>query len=126
VVAAEVRALALRCASAAREVNELVSHSTQQVTQGHELVDQAGHMMRQIVERSAEVSRLMSGIAQSTTTQYGDIEQINRAIENMDEGTQQNAALVEEASASAHGLAEQATQLVREVEAFRVQAQEGA
>lgn len=126
VVAAEVRALALRCAAAAREVNDLVSQSTRQVTQGHELVDQAGHMMRQIVERSAEVSRLMSGIAQSTTTQYGDLEQINRAIENMDEGTQQNAALVEEASASAHGLAEQATQLVREVEAFRVQAQEGA
>lgn len=122
VVAAEVRALALRCAAAAREVGELIGQSTGQVTRGHELVDHAGRMMRQIVERSAEVSRLMSGIAQSTSAQYGDIEQINRAIDHMDEGTQQNAALVEEASASAHGLAQQATQLVREVEAFRVEA----
>ena len=120
VVAAEVRALALRCATAAHEVNALVGQSTQQATQGQQRVEQAGHMMRQIVERNAEVSRLMSGIARSTSAQYEDIEQINRAIEQMDEGTQQNAALVEEASASAHGLAQQATQLVREVEAFRV------
>jgi methyl-accepting chemotaxis protein len=118
VVATEVRSLAQRCAAAAAEVKQLIGTSTLKVAQGHALVDRAGQMMRRIVDSTGEVSRLMSEISDSTAAQYEDIERVNRAIGRMDDGTRQNAALVEEASASAHELEQQAANLVVAVEAF--------
>ncbi len=120
VVASEVRSLAQRSATAAREVKALIGESMRTVEQGHELVDETGQTMRQIVSRIGEVSGLMSALASSASEQYDGIERINRAIVHMDEGTQQNAALVEEASASAHGLEQQAAHLVRTVAAFQL------
>ncbi len=120
VVAAEVRSLAQRSATAAKEVKDLIGESMRKVEQGHQLVDETGQTMREIVTRIGEVSSLMSALANSSAEQYDGIERINRAITHMDEGTQQNAALVEEASASAHGLEQQAAHLVRTVAAFQL------
>jgi methyl-accepting chemotaxis protein len=120
VVATEVRSLAQRSAAAAREIKELIEGSVQQVAIGADLVDQAGRTMHQIVDSVARVATLMSEIAVASREQSRGIEEINNAVTQMDEGTQQNAALVEQAAAAAHSLRDQTHQLAGLVARFQL------
>ncbi len=120
VVATEVRSLAQRSAAAAREIKELIEGSVRQVATGAELVDQAGRTMHEIVDSVARVATLMSEIAVASREQSRGIEEINNAVTQMDEGTQQNAALVEQAAAAAHSLRDQTHQLASLVARFQL------
>ncbi|GHA90365.1 methyl-accepting chemotaxis protein [Cognatilysobacter bugurensis] len=120
VVAAEVRSLAQRSANAAKEIKQLIADSTVKTVQGNELVQRAGKTMSEVLTSVRSVSELVSGISAASAEQTAGIEQVNQAITHMDEGTQQNAALVEEASASARALEQQAEQLVQTVAVFRL------
>jgi methyl-accepting chemotaxis protein len=122
VVATEVRNLAQRSAAAAREIKGLIVDSVQKVEQGGHLVDQAGHTMQEIVQSVARVTDIMSEISSASAEQVLGIEQINQAIAQMDDMTQQNAALVEQASASASAMQQQAGALVQLVSVFRAEA----
>ncbi len=108
VVAAEVRNLAQRSASAAKEIKVLISAATEQVDCGAKLVDQTGATMREIVSSVQRVSEMIGNITRSSNEQAAGIEQINQAILQMDRTTQENAALVEEAAAAASALQDQA------------------
>jgi methyl-accepting chemotaxis protein len=105
VVAGEVRSLAQRSAAAAKEIKGLIGDSTDKVTDGYRLVEQAGHTMDEIVNAVKRVTDIMGEISAASTEQSQGIEQVNQAIAQMDETTQQNAALVEEAAAAAESLA---------------------
>ncbi|WP_246455111.1 methyl-accepting chemotaxis protein [Thermomonas brevis] len=118
VVAGEVRALAQRSAGAAKEIKQLIEESVGKVTDGSQLVRQAGSTMSEIVASVQRVTDIMADISAASQEQSSGIEQVNQAITQMDEGTQQNAALVEEASASAESMRQQAAQLVEAVAAF--------
>lgn len=120
VVAAEVRSLAQRSAGAAKEIKQLITDSVSKVEEGSALVDQAGKTMGEIVGSVKRVTDIMADISAASQEQSSGIEQVNQAITQMDEGTQQNAALVEEASASAESMRHQATALVEAVSAFRI------
>ena len=120
VVAAEVRALAQRSAEAAKEIKALIGSSTERVDQGAALVAQAGDTMQDIVEAVGRVSDLMAEISAASQEQSTGIEQVNQTITHMDGVTQQNAAMVEQASAAAHSLQEQADALARAVAVFRM------
>ncbi len=120
VVAGEVRSLAQRSASAAKEIRGLIADSVAKVDNGGRLVDEAGATMQEIVQEIARVAALMSGIAAASAEQTLGIEQVNTAIGQMDGVTQQNAALVEEAAAAAGSLQDQAASLARLVGTFRV------
>ena len=120
VVASEVRNLAQRSAAAAKEIKTLINDSVEKVDAGGRLVDQAGTTMEEIVQSITRVTDIMSEIASATTEQTMGIEQINMAIAQMDEVTQQNAALVEEAAAAAGSLEDQAATLARVVSVFNV------
>ena len=120
VVAAEVRSLAQRSAGAAKEIKQLITDSVVKVEEGSALVDTAGRTMGEIVGSVKRVTDIIADISAASQEQSSGIEQVNQAITQMDEGTQQNAALVEEASASAESMRQQATQLVEAVSAFRV------
>jgi methyl-accepting chemotaxis protein len=120
VVAAEVRSLAQRSANAAKEIKQLITDSSLKVEEGSALVDQAGRTMAEIVGSVKRVSDIIADITAASAEQSAGIEQVNQAITHMDEGTQQNAALVEEASASARALEQQAEQLVQTVAVFRI------
>ncbi len=122
VVAAEVRSLAQRSASAAKEIKELIGDSVRSVDDGSELVDQAGASMQEIMSSVQRVADIMSEITAATNEQRSGIEEVNRAITQMDEVTQQNAALVEQAAAAAESLQEQADHLVQAVSVFRLDA----
>jgi len=119
VVASEVRSLAQRSASAAKEIKSLISDSVDKVTTGNRLVEQAGKTMNEIVMSVKRVTDIMSEITAASQEQSSGIEQVNQAIAQMDETTQQNAALVEQASASARSLEEQAAHLVGAVRRFK-------
>jgi methyl-accepting chemotaxis protein len=121
VVAAEVRSLAQRSAGAAKEIKQLITDSVLKVEEGSELVDHAGRTMGEIVTSVKRVTDIIADIAAASVEQSTGIEQVNQAIVQMDEGTQQNAALVEEASASARSLEQQAEQLVQTVATFRLE-----
>ncbi len=112
VVAAEVRNLAQRSASAAREIKELITGSVQQVETGSSLVTDAGQTMDAVVEQVRSVSRLINSVTQSSAEQNQGIGHINVAIGRLEGNTQQNAALVEEIAAAAAALREQAQALV--------------
>ncbi len=118
VVAAEVRNLAQRSAAAAKEIKTLINDSVEKVDAGGKLVDQAGVTMREIVQSITRVTDIMSEIASASMEQTVGIEQVNAAIAQMDEVTQQNAALVEEAAAAAGSLQEQAATLAEVVSIF--------
>lgn len=120
VVASEVRNLAHRSATAAREINILINDSVGNVELGNDLVMQAGTTMRDIENGISEVSNLISEIASSTAEQALGIEQVNAAITQMDGVTQQNAALVGEATISAAALKAEAVHLAQVVSTFKI------
>jgi len=120
VVAAEVRNLAQRSASAAKEIKTLIDDSVHKVEVGTQLVDDAGKTMEEIVNAIKRVTDIMSEISTASSEQSQGIEQVNQAITQMDEVTQQNAALVEEAAAAAESLEEEAQSLTKSVSAFKV------
>ena len=120
VVAGEVRNLAQRSASAAKEIKELISESVNKVSNGYKLVETAGKTMEEIVESTQRVSSIMTEISSASEEQRTGIIQLNQAITSMDETTQQNAALVEEAAASAQSLEDQASNLTQAVGVFKI------
>lgn len=120
VVAGEVRSLAQRAAAAAGEIKSLIGDSVEKVEDGTKLVAQAGKTMEEIVSAIRGVTTIMSEIRSASVEQTSGIEQVNQAIGQMDEVTQQNAALVEQAAAGAESLEEQAQNLSVTVGRFRV------
>ncbi|WP_338846406.1 methyl-accepting chemotaxis protein [Massilia sp. W12] len=122
VVASEVRSLAQRSASAAKEIKSLIGDSVEKVDLGAQLVDEAGQTMNLIVSSVKQVADIMGEITSATQTQSAGIEEINVAISQMDEMTQQNAALVEQAAAAAESMEEQAHILHEAVRAFKLNA----
>jgi methyl-accepting chemotaxis protein len=122
VVAAEVRSLAQRSAGAAKEIKTLIGDSVGKVENGTKLVAQAGQTMEEIVTSVKRVTDIMGEITAASAEQSSGIEQVNQAITQMDEVTQQNAALVEEASAAARSLEEQSGSLTESVSVFRIAA----
>ena len=120
VVASEVRNLAQRSAAAAKEIKTLIGDSSGKVADGSRLVADAGATMAEIVDSVRRVTDIMGEISAASLEQTAGIEQINVAVAQMDEGTQQNAALVEEAAAAAAALREQSTKLAQAVSVFRI------
>jgi len=120
VVAGEVRSLAHRSAAAAKEVKELITDSVDKVGSGARLVDQAGATMGEIVGSVRRVTDIIGEITAATGEQRAGIGQINDAVTQMDQVTQQNAALVEEAAAASAAMQDQARQLARVVSVFKV------
>jgi methyl-accepting chemotaxis protein len=120
VVAGEVRTLAQRSAAAAKEIKELIGDSVAKVNAGTVLVDEAGATMEQIVGSVRKVHDIMAEITEAGQRQSQGIEQIGRAIDDMDQTTQQNAALVEEASAAAESLSDQTVQLSAALAVFKL------
>jgi methyl-accepting chemotaxis protein len=120
VVAGEVRNLAQRSAAAAKEIKGLIGDSVEKVEGGAKLVSEAGQTMREIVASVKRVTDIMSEIAAASLEQSSGIEQVNQAIVSMDESTQQNAALVEQAAAAAESLEQQAVTLADSTARFRV------
>ncbi|WP_316351661.1 methyl-accepting chemotaxis protein [Cronobacter dublinensis] len=120
VVAGEVRTLASRSATAAKEIGALITEANQRVENGAELVASAGEAMEDIVGSVAKVREIMDEIARACTEQSRGIAQIGQAMSEMDTTTQQNAALVEESSAAASSLEEQARELEQMVAVFNV------
>ncbi len=123
VVAGEVRTLAQRSAQAAREVKDLIEQSTSNVDSGAEQVRAAGDTMQEIVASVQRVTQIMAEITEASTEQSIGIDQINRAVTQMDDVTQQNAALVEEAAAAASSLEEQAKRLAATAASFKLPAE---
>ncbi|WP_438971110.1 methyl-accepting chemotaxis protein [Methylophaga sp.] len=107
VVASEVRNLAQRSAAAAKEIKELINDSGEKVREGSSLVDESGRTLEEIVDGAKKVGDIISEIAAAGAEQTSGIEQVNKAVTQMDEMTQQNAALVEEAAAASESLDEQ-------------------
>ena len=126
VVATEVRNLAQRSAGAAKQIKDLIGDSSGKVQAGTRLVREAGQTMGEIVDSIASVSGKMQEIAAASAEQSIGIEQVNQAVGQMDEVTQQNAALVEEAAAAAASLQDQAARLTRAVAVFSLQGQASA
>ncbi|RQS05388.1 hypothetical protein DIE07_26685 [Burkholderia sp. Bp9002] len=120
VVAGEVRSLAQRSATAAKEIRALIGESVERVRNGSTLVGQAGTTMGEILQAVARVTDIMGEIAAASEEQASGITQVGRAVTQMDQVTQQNAALVEEAAAAAASLQEQAARLRDAVGSFRV------
>lgn len=120
VVAAEVRNLAQRSATAAKEIKSLIGTSVERVESGSRQVDEAGRTMHEIVASIQKVTALMGNISTASNEQSVGIEQVNQAINQMDDNTQQNAAMVEEAAAAAESLEEQAMSLAESVATFKV------
>jgi methyl-accepting chemotaxis protein len=126
VVAQEVRALAQRSAEAAKEIKTLISASTRQVEAGVGLVGQTGDALRGIVAKVAEIDALIVQISASAQEQATGLHQVNTAVNQMDQVTQQNAAMVEETTAATHSLKGQTAELVSLISAFRVGARQDA
>ncbi|MDP3539191.1 MAG: methyl-accepting chemotaxis protein [Azonexus sp.] len=120
VVATEVRALALRTAQAAKEISALIRESASKVEHGTTQAERAGQSMNEIMGAISNLSAIVASISSASMEQTIGIEQVNRAVAQMDEVTQQNAALVEEAAAAAESLEEQSQQLQRQVSAFKL------
>ncbi len=120
VVASEVRSLAGRSATAAKEIKELIQDSVKKVEDGSVLVTQSGQTLEKIVASVKKVSDIVAEIAAASREQSSGIEQVNRAVMQMDELTQQNAALVEEATAASQAMAQQVRGLNDMLERYRV------
>jgi methyl-accepting chemotaxis protein len=120
VVAAEVRALAQRSASAAREVKSLITASSEKVESGNRLVTNAGEHMSEILTRVSEVQALIVEIHNASDAQALRIDAVGNSVSQVDQMTQQNAALVEQSAAAAEGLKHQSAQLAQAADAFRI------
>jgi methyl-accepting chemotaxis protein len=120
VVAAEVRSLAQRSATAAKEIKALIETSTDTVQQGASLVSNAGSTMSEIVQSVRRVNEILDEISHASNEQSAGIEPVNRAVVEMDQVTQQNAALVEQAAAAAHSLKDQVDVLRDAIGSFRL------
>ncbi|CAJ6023952.1 methyl-accepting chemotaxis protein I [Burkholderia pseudomallei] len=120
VVAGEVRSLAQRSSTAAKEIKELIDTSVERVRTGSMLVDDAGRTMSEVIGAVRRVTDIMGEIAAASDEQSTGIDQVSRAVSQMDEVTQQNAALVEQAAAAAQSLDEQAARLRATVSVFHV------
>lgn len=120
VVATEVRTLAQHSANAAKEIKTLIDASVEEVTLGTRKVDQAGDIMKKLVESVRRVNQLIADIAVANREQASGIEQVNQAVTQMDEATQQNAALVEQATAAAQAMEDQMRDLSELVGTFRL------
>ena len=120
VVAGEVRSLAQRSAEAAKEIKQLIQDSVQRVSLGSNQVKEAGELMDRVVRSIHSVSTLFQQISAASREQSAGVSQVGEAVTNMDQATQQNAALVEEMSAAASSLSQQAADLVKTVEVFKL------
>jgi methyl-accepting chemotaxis protein len=119
VVATEVRNLAQRSASAAKEIKDLINDSVDKVKAGSELVDESGKTLAEIMESVKKVTDIVAEIAAASEEQSQGIEQVNNAVTQMDGVTQQNAALVEQASAASKAMQQQSDKLVQQISYFR-------
>ncbi|GAB0112650.1 methyl-accepting chemotaxis protein [Acidisoma sp. C75] len=124
VVATEVRALAQRSADAAREIKTLISAADQQVRTGVKLVDETGTALTRIVDHVSQLNQLLSDIAASAREQATGLSEVNTAVTQMDQVTQQNAAMVEEATAASHGMMEEAETLTTLIGQFQIRGAE--
>ena len=120
VVASEVRALAQRSAQAAKEIKGLISASATQVDQGVRLVAKTGEALGRIVAQVVEINTVVTDIAASAHEQATGLDQVNTAVNQMDQVTQKNAAMVEETTAAAHGLAGESEELGRLVARYKI------
>jgi methyl-accepting chemotaxis protein len=120
VVASEVRSLAQRSANAAKDIKELISDSVKKIENGNTLVNQSGDTMDKVVTSIKRVNDIMSEIAAASAEQATGIDEVSKAVAQMDEVTQQNAALVEEAAAAAESLQAEAEQLATRVAMFKL------
>jgi methyl-accepting chemotaxis protein len=120
VVASEVRSLAQRSASAAKEIKLLIDDSVEKVDNGSKLVEQAGITMNAVVDSVRRVTDIVAEISSASAEQSQGIDEIGRAITHIDETTQQNAALVEQAAAAAQSLQDQAARLMQVVRVFKL------
>ena len=123
VVASEVRGLAQRASESAREIKGLISESTAQVETGSALVGRTGERLEDILRRAAEVQSLMTEIAQATREQSGGLEEINAGVNQLDQVTQQNAAVAEETTAAGASLRQKSEELVQVLSRFRTRSQ---
>ncbi len=124
VVAAEVRNLAQRSATAAKEIKGLINESIQRVSDGSELVNQSGKTLEEIVSSVKRVTDIIAEITAASQEQAQGIDQVNKAIMQMDETTQQNAALVEETTSASQSMKDQAKELMSQMDVFVVNASE--
>ena len=122
VVASEVRALAQRSATAAKQIKALIATSSGQVDQGVKLVGEAGHSLSRIVSQVVNIDGAMESITESTKSQATGLNEINSAINQMDQVTQQNAAMMEEATAASHSLQQETDELGELTAKFRIAA----
>ena len=120
VVASEVRALAGRSATAAREIKSLIGASIEQVQGGSTVVGRAGEIMQSVVSNAGRIETLMRTIADNTQQQHRGVGEVSGAVRELDQSTQQNAALVEQTAAASSALAEQARRLSSEISFFRL------
>ncbi len=126
VVAGEVRNLAQRSAAAAKEIKQLINDSVEKVNEGTHLVDESGETLNEIVTAVKKVSDIIAEIAAASQEQSAGIDQVNKAVMQMDEVTQQNAALVEEAAAASESMNDQARNLTQLMEFFNIGEQASA
>jgi methyl-accepting chemotaxis protein len=120
VVASEVRALAGRSATAAREIKGLIQSSIEKVESGTQVVTRAGEIMQDVVGNAGQASGLMGTLADSARSQSRSIGEVESAVQALDSATQQNAALVEQTTSAATSLADSARQLSQEVSFFKL------
>jgi methyl-accepting chemotaxis protein len=120
VVASEVRALAQRSAEAAKEIKGLISASTEHVSRGVNLVGEAGQALERIAAQISEITQVVEEIAASSKEQATGLGQVNVAVNQMDQVTQQNAAMVEQSTAASHALAREAQEQARLMAQFRI------
>lgn len=120
VVASEVRALAQRSADAAKDIKQRIVASSEQVGAGVRLVNETGSALMRIIDRIGEVSTIVTAIANAAATQSATLQQVNGAVGEMDNVTQQNAAMVEQSSAAARNLEAEADRLTQQIGRFRV------
>ena len=126
VVAQEVRALAQRSADAAKEIKTLIGASASQVEKGVDLVGQTGRSLDRIIQRVAQIDVLVTDMAAGAQEQARGIAEVNIAVNQMDQLTQQNAAMVEESTAASHALSQEADMLDRSIGRFTVDPQAAA
>jgi methyl-accepting chemotaxis protein len=126
VVANEVRALAQRSADAAKDIKDLITKSSEQVRLGVNLVGETGRVLDAIVHRIGNVNELIGGISDASVRQASSLQQVHRAISDMDKMTQQNAAMVEESTAAARSMASEAEQLANMVASFKISVRTGS